>query len=78
MTPADLRRAGETLYGSRWQTELARALGMEHGARVREWIAGKRSIPPRIAGEIAELLRRAGTQCTVEARRFETMARESA
>lgn len=56
--PADerLRQAGEALYGSRWQSELARALGVGD-RRVREWYAGERRTPPGIWTDIAGLLR---------------------
>lgn len=55
LTPATLARAGELLYGSWWQSELARALDVGP-RRVREWLAGERSIPPGIWPEIAALL----------------------
>lgn len=56
MTPAELRAAGEALYGERWQTPLARALGVT-ARLVRYWLAEDRPIPPRRAGQIADLLR---------------------
>lgn len=40
MTPSErLRLAGERLYGSRWQTAMARSLGVSD-RRVRQWLAG--------------------------------------
>ena len=56
--PADeqLRRAGEALYGSRWQSDLARTLGVGD-RRVREWAAGDRRTPPGVWADIASLLR---------------------
>lgn len=51
-----LRLVGEALYGSRWQSDLARALGVGD-RRVREWVAGDRRIPPGVWADIASLLR---------------------
>ena len=51
-----LARAGQLLYGSRWQSDLARALGV-NDRRVRQWMAGERPIPPGIWADIARLLR---------------------
>lgn len=35
-----IRRIGEALYGSRWQTDIARKLGVSNRA-VRYWLAGQ-------------------------------------
>jgi DNA-binding transcriptional regulator YdaS (Cro superfamily) len=51
-----LARAGRLLYGSRWQSELARALDV-NDRRVRQWMSGERPIPPGIWADIAGLLR---------------------
>lgn len=51
-----LRCAGEALYGSRWQSDLARALGVGD-RRVREWAAGERRTTLGVWVEIAKLLR---------------------
>lgn len=48
--------AGEVLYGDRWQSALARDVGVGD-RRVREWIAGDRRIPPGVWADIAALLR---------------------
>lgn len=40
MTTDLLRRTGEALYGERWQSALARALGVSD-RRVRAWAAGE-------------------------------------
>lgn len=51
-----LLRSGNALYGERWQSALAQDLNV--GARrVREWLAGDRSIPSGIWPDIAALLR---------------------
>jgi DNA-binding transcriptional regulator YdaS (Cro superfamily) len=51
-----IKEAGEALYGPRWQRELARLLGVLD-VRVRDWQAGRRTIPaeiwPRIHGALA-------------------------
>ena len=45
MTPDDLRKQGEALYGRwGWQTRLARALKVD-GSTVRRWLSGASSIP---------------------------------
>ncbi|MFO1080874.1 MAG: hypothetical protein U1E23_09640 [Reyranellaceae bacterium] len=55
MTPADLDRVAALLYGPRWQTALAAALGTNERV-VRYWIAGERPIPERVRGEVVALL----------------------
>ena len=44
MTPALLRKVGECLYGTRWQSELARALGVTDRT-MRRWVNGTHAIP---------------------------------
>ena len=39
MTPAQLATIGRALYGERWQSDLARALGL-NARSVRRWAAG--------------------------------------
>ena len=53
MTPVLLHNVGAALYGPRWQSELARALGVSDRT-VRRWAAGTHPIP---AGLYLELLR---------------------
>jgi hypothetical protein len=53
MTPALLRAAGEALYGPRWQSELARELGVSDRT-MRRWIAGDPI--PELEDEIARLI----------------------
>lgn len=50
-----LRRYGEALYGERWQSDLARALGI-NDRRVRQWLTGDRPIPPGVWTDISKLL----------------------
>jgi len=49
-----LRIYGEALFGSRWQSELARALGVtpRHLAR---WLDSTRSMPERVSDDLAKL-----------------------
>lgn len=61
LTPDHLRRAGEALYGSTWQSELARSLNV--GARrVREWLAGDRRPSAGVWSDIKALLRQRGDE----------------
>ncbi len=54
MTPADLRKIGEALYGPCWQTKLARALPVTTRT-IRYWLSGKRKIRPVVAERIRSL-----------------------
>lgn len=56
MTPADLAQVGEALYGLRWQSELARDLGVAVRT-VQRWMDGSRAIPAGVPGELLELLK---------------------
>lgn len=47
-----LARVGETLFGPRWQSDVARVLDVD-SRRVREWLSGSRSIPPGIWADLA-------------------------
>ena len=49
--------AGQLLFGERWQTELARALGLSDGRRIRQWLSGDRPIPVGIWDDLSELLK---------------------
>jgi hypothetical protein len=54
MTPEELRTIGESLYGSRWQSKLARALPVSTRC-IRYWLSGKRVIREVIARRIRSL-----------------------
>lgn len=45
MTAEELRAAGEVIWGERWQTPLARRLGVDPRT-VRYWVAGRMEVPP--------------------------------
>lgn len=55
MTPALLRDVGEALYGSQWQTGLARDLGVAERT-VRRWKTGKSRMPEGLWDDIGTLL----------------------
>jgi hypothetical protein len=55
LTPADLRRIGEALYGERWQTPLAGDLDVSDRT-IRRWLDGSRAIPESLPGELARLI----------------------
>ncbi|MCG9494299.1 helix-turn-helix domain-containing protein [Acinetobacter pittii] len=56
LTPDQLRRAGELLYGNQWQSDLARALEVD-ARRVRDWLQERRPIPVGVRVEIIQLLK---------------------
>ena len=49
-----LRAAGEALYGSRWQSDLARDLGVSDRT-MRRWAAGSDAMPPGVALDLLPL-----------------------
>lgn len=61
MTPSELAHYGQTFYGPRWQTEMARALGV-HRNLVGRWVRSERGIP----GWVDERLRDIGAEKLVE------------
>lgn len=54
MTRAELATIGEALYGPRWQSELARALGVGL-RRMQRWAAGDFAIPDGVRADIRAL-----------------------
>ena len=54
MKSAELRLIGESLYGPRWQSKLARALPV-NPRTVRRWLAGEVKIRPVVAARIRTL-----------------------
>jgi DNA-binding transcriptional regulator YdaS (Cro superfamily) len=55
VTPTLLREAGESLYGSLWQSALARDLGV-NDRTVRRWAAGESRIPAGVWAELHKIL----------------------
>ncbi len=54
MTPDRLRSCGEALYGERWQSALATALGVTDRT-VRRWVSGENEPPESVVAEIRDL-----------------------
>lgn len=54
MTPAELRRIGEQLYGQRWKSALARELG-RHKTTLWRWSHGIEVIPAVVADRLRVL-----------------------
>lgn len=61
MTPDLLREIGEALYGSRWQSDLARALNVADRT-MRRWAAGDFPVPDGAWQEMRALLKDRGVQ----------------
>lgn len=55
-----LRRVGEALFGpDRWQAEMARALGLDNSASLRQWIGENPvAVPAGICRDLAAMLHR--------------------
>lgn len=51
-----LTKCGQALYGERWQTDLARDLGLSDGRRIRQWLSGKGPIPEGVWDDLVKLL----------------------
>ncbi len=49
-----LIRAGEALYGPRWQTELARDLGVSDRT-MRRWASGAYDLPPSVYADLSRI-----------------------
>ena len=61
ITPGFLRFVGETVFGDKWQTRLAEALGEPRAkklspATVHQWTTGQRSIPPWVGEAIPTMI----------------------
>lgn len=57
-----LARCGACLYGERWQSPLARDLGVSDRS-VRAWVAGTRSIPEGVWPDLRTLLVERAREC---------------
>ncbi len=58
MTPKELEAVGKRLYGERWKTPLANAVGVDR-VTVARWAKGGHTIPPYVDLAIEALKRRA-------------------
>ena len=59
MTPEKLKQYGEALFGPRWQTPMARALGHKDASNLRKWISGSdkgRPIPAYVETALKTLM----------------------
>lgn len=54
-----LVECGKALYGPRWQTELARDLGVADRT-VRRWASGVRDVPPGLYVDLLRLTQKRG------------------
>lgn len=55
MTKEQLITIGQALYGTQWQSNLARALNID-SRRVRQWLNDERPLPDWLSGEIKNIL----------------------
>lgn len=55
MTLDQLTQIGQVLYGTQWQSDMARALGID-SRRIRQWLADERPLPDWLDGELKTLL----------------------
>jgi hypothetical protein len=69
MTPELLTKIGEALYGSHWQSDLARALAERRGKHVGtqrrqlvRWASGQNEIPEGFGNELKELCAERGEE----------------
>jgi hypothetical protein len=70
---AILRAAGEALYGSDWQSPLARDLNVD-GRTVRFWISGRRPVPDTIVERLPRIMRDAAAARRASAASIEALA----
>ncbi|HDL3115325.1 TPA: hypothetical protein PW719_002724 [Mannheimia haemolytica] len=56
-TSKELSIIGESLYGTQWQSNLARDLRLSDARSVREWVAGERKIPFGVWADLTELVK---------------------
>lgn len=73
MTPQDLTRLGELLFGNDWRRRLARALEVDRRTLYR-WVDGEHPVPPGVWPDIATLCRQKGVVLTREAARLDKLA----
>lgn len=69
MTPQELETVGRALYGSVWQSELARALGISDRT-IRRWHAGDTHPFPALRSELAALCKERGLELTTLSKRL--------
>ncbi|UZA25342.1 helix-turn-helix domain-containing protein [Moraxella bovis] len=62
MTKDRLIAIGQALYGTQWQSDLARALDID-SRRVRQWLNDERGLPDWLDDELKKLLDDKIKQC---------------
>lgn len=62
MTIEHLTKIGIALYGTQWQSDLARALDIE-SRRIRQWLKEERPLPNWLENELNSLLAEKITLC---------------
>ncbi len=62
MTKDQLAAIGSALYGTQWQSDLARTLDID-SRRVRQWLNNERPLPDWLDGELNQLLQDKITLC---------------
>jgi hypothetical protein len=70
-----LRAAGAALYGQRWQSDLARDLGVAIRS-VQRWDAGSHPIPDTIWSELCTLLKVRAVEIIEMRRKLRALARK--
>jgi len=66
-----LVETGEALYGPRWQSDLARDLGVSDRT-VRRWAAGTHDMPPGVCADLLRLAVERARRLDKLAKRLET------
>jgi len=61
MTPDRLAEIGRALYGGRWQSDMADALGVDRRT-VRRWMTGDYPVPPRAVADLRAMLETRATE----------------
>jgi hypothetical protein len=72
-TPDLIRAAGEALFGSRWQTDLGDALGINRRT-VQRWRAGQDEPRPAVWGKLLALVIENEAKLTAVKRRLSAVA----
>lgn len=49
------RRTGEALFGPRWQSDMARELGVSDRT-IRDWLSGAADVPRGVYGDLFRLV----------------------
>lgn len=74
LTPDDLRKAGETMFGVDWQTPLARALGVAQRSMQRWASDSNRFQMPPLRAEIAHIARARAAALVAQAKLVRKLA----